>query len=340
MQTSQLTRRDFLKLSSLGLFSLMLPVPDWILPQKSVENIGRILDVTVPVYAIPSFSGKITRRYWRDLIIPIHEATVGDGEPKYNRVWYHTDDGYVHSGKVQPVQVLLNSPVQSIPKTGQLAEVTVPFTDTHRKAGLDEKVVYRLYYGTTHWVTSSVQAASGDRWYEIYDEHLKGSYYAVAEHLRLVPVEELLPLSSQVPPEEKLLEVRLQEQVVVAYETGRAVFMSPAATGARFSTGNYTTPTGRFIIQRKSPSSHMASRNLAGPDGYDLPGVPWVSYFTEEGISFHGTFWHNDFGQPRSHGCINLPSPAAKWVYRWSLPIVPPDQSVLFEKTGTAIEIH
>jgi len=49
----------------------------------------------------------------------------------------------------------------------------------------------------------------------------------------------------------------------------------------------------------------MARGNLAA-NGYDLPGVPWNSYITEEGIAFHGTYWHNNFGKPRSHGCINL----------------------------------
>jgi hypothetical protein len=40
-------------------------------------------------------------------------------------------------------------------------------------------------------------------------------------------------------------------------------------------------------------------------------------------MSFHGTYWHNDFGQPRSHGCVNMTVQAAKWLFRWSNPVLP-----------------
>ena len=55
----------------------------------------------------------------------------------------------------------------------------------------------------------------------------------------------------------------------------------------------------------------MAGDDLAAADFYDLPGVPWVSYFHWWGVSIHGTYWHNDYGEPHSHGCINLPSATA-----------------------------
>jgi hypothetical protein len=48
---------------------------------------------------------------------------------------------------------------------------------------------------------------------------------------------------------------------------------------------------------------------------YDLPGVPWCSFFTGTGVAIHGTYWHNDYGRPRSHGCVNLPSMDAKFIY-------------------------
>jgi lipoprotein-anchoring transpeptidase ErfK/SrfK len=53
---------------------------------------------------------------------------------------------------------------------------------------------------------------------------------------------------------------------------------------------------------------------------YDVNGVPWVTYFTDTGAAVHGAHWHNNFGIPRSHGCINVTPDAAKWVYRWSQP--------------------
>jgi hypothetical protein len=54
-------------------------------------------------------------------------------------------------------------------------------------------------------------------------------------------------------------------------------------------------------------------------------------YIKDNGISLHGTYWHNDFGRPRSHGCVNLSPSAAKWLYRWSMPIVPPEKQYKYE---------
>ena len=63
--------------------------------------------------------------------------------------------------------------------------------------------------------------------------------------------------------------------------------------------------------------------NAGGEGNYDLPGVPWVSFFTGNGDAFHGTYWHNDFGDTSSHGCINSPNDVAKFIYLWSMPHVP-----------------
>ena len=58
-------------------------------------------------------------------------------------------------------------------------------------------------------------------------------------------------------------------------------------------------------------------------NGYDLPGVPWVSYFSGNGAAIHGTYWHNDYGTPKSSGCLNVRPEDAKWLFRWTLPQVP-----------------
>ncbi|MBU2609660.1 MAG: L,D-transpeptidase, partial [Chloroflexi bacterium] len=51
------------------------------------------------------------------------------------------------------------------------------------------------------------------------------------------------------------------------------------------------------------------------------------------------TYWHNDFGRPRSHGCINLSSQAAKWLYRWTQPVVPPNEQMVYERYGTTVDV-
>jgi lipoprotein-anchoring transpeptidase ErfK/SrfK len=68
------------------------------------------------------------------------------------------------------------------------------------------------------------------------------------------------------------------------------------------------------------PSKHMGDGNLAA-DGYDLPGVPWTQFFHETGVALHGTYWHNNFGIPMSHGCVNMDTEQAKWLFRWTTPV-------------------
>jgi len=360
----KLSRRDFLKTFSLGFLTLGLsklpfstdiggqfdfPTNASVLnkslklsSQAEVDSgvFGRVVQSGVGLFDTPSFSGKQLKTLWTDVVMPITDITVGDNVPTYNRVWYNLDrQGYVHSGVVQPVQVHTNTPESEIPPAGRLGEVTVPFTDARWWAASQDATAYRLYYATTHWVTGLTSDDSGLPLYKLYDNLIKRSYYIPAKHMRLVPSSELLPISSSIPPEAKRIEVHLAEQVIIAYEYDRPVFMARAATGAHFSNGIFSTPTGPRTVLYKSPTHHMASNNLASSNSYDLPGVPWISYITEDGLAFHGTYWHNDFGKPRSHGCINLSPQASHWVYLWTTPVVPPDISLSFDPGGTAINV-
>lgn len=105
----------------------------------------------------------------------------------------------------------------------------------------------------------------------------------------------------------KQIIVDLSDQRVYAYENGQLV------RNVLVSTGLWGTPTvtGNFTIYTKHDSQLMS-----GP-GYYLPGVPWVMYFYKD-YSLHGTYWHSNFGQPMSHGCVNMPTPEAAWLYQWA----------------------
>jgi hypothetical protein len=336
--SNALSRREFLKISGMGLLSCFLPMQAVNQELPSVEQ-GRVLENDVVLYDKPSFQGKEQKKFWKDMIIPISEVIVGDSEPSFNRVWYSVNgEGFVHSGSVQPVKTQLNTAVSNFPDSGMLAEVTVPFTDAHWRADKKYAVAYRLYYETTHWVTGLVYDKSDQPWYRIAEDKWKLRYYAPATHFRIIPTEELAPLSPDLPYYAKRMEVLTAEQVVIAYEWDQPVFMAKTATGAIFSNGNFSTPPGRHITAHKRASRHMAAGNLAY-NGYDLPGVPWISYITESGISFHGTYWHNNFGRPRSHGCINLSPKAAKWIYLWTIPAVPPHEQFVHEESGTIVDV-
>ncbi|MBP7687949.1 MAG: L,D-transpeptidase, partial [Thermoflexales bacterium] len=126
------------------------------------------------------------------------------------------------------------------------------------------------------------------------------------------------------------------------YEGDELVWSTRCATGAAFTIEgmgmvDFTTPTGEHTVVRKRPSRHMMGF-IGRADEYDLPGVPYCTYFTQEGAAVHGAYWHNDFGHPRSHGCVNVLAEDAKWVYRWSMPAATYDDALLVvDKGGTPI---
>jgi hypothetical protein len=273
------------------------------------------------------------------MVVPITGIAISEDTSSHNLVWYKAgDNGYIHSGSVQPVRTLHNEPVKDIPEGGQLSEVTVPYTDARWGPSTDELVAYRFYYETTHWVVGLVDGEDGNPWYTVLDDKWDFVYYVPASHLRLIHPSELAPLSPDIPMNLKRIVIYRPEQIMVAYELERPVFMARVATGGIFRDGNFTTPAGDFITFHKRPSRHMAAGNLAA-GGYDLPGVPWISYITKSGIALHGTYWHNNFGRPRSHGCINLSCQASRWVYLWTTPNVPPEEQMMYEDYGTAVQV-
>jgi hypothetical protein len=333
-----LSRREFLRLSEIGIGSILFSPLGALQVPKAISQ-GRVADLKCDIYDRPSLSGKILKTYWKDMVLSISAVTIGDLEPEHNRTWYLVEnEGYAHSGSVQPVKTQLNPPVSDLPPGGALVEVTVPYTDAYWSAGRDHQFAYRFYFETTYWATELVEDDQGGAWYRIQDDKWDTIYYAPARHLRLIPAPELAPTSPSVPPEEKRLEVRLAAQTVTAFEYHRPVFMARIASGAIFSNGRHLTPLGRHKTFHKRPSRHMAAGDLAS-NGYDLPGVPWICYINEKGVAFHGTYWHNDFGRPRSHGCINLSSAAAKWIYLWTLPNVPPELQDVYENFGTRVDV-
>jgi LysM repeat protein len=123
------------------------------------------------------------------------------------------------------------------------------------------------------------------------------------------------------PSEGKWIDVNLSTQTLVAYAGDTPVFTTLVSTGVPA----YPTVVGTFKIQTKLRYDDM--RGGSGADAYYLPDVPYVMYFYTGGYALHGTYWHHNFGQPMSHGCVNLPTDAAAWVYNWA-PI------------GTTIQIH
>ncbi len=112
------------------------------------------------------------------------------------------------------------------------------------------------------------------------------------------------------------IDVDLSNQKLVAYEGDTPVYWVTVSTGLPGT----PTVTGQYHIYVK-----YVAQTMSGP-GYYLPDVPYVMYFYE-GYGIHGTYWHNNFGHPMSHGCVNAPTPDAQWLYDWA-------------DVGTLVNVH
>jgi hypothetical protein len=110
---------------------------------------------------------------------------------------------------------------------------------------------------------------------------------------------------------EKWIDVNLTNQTLTAYEGQLPVFSALVSSGLP----QYPTVVGTYAIYVKYTSARM--RGGYGWDAYDLPNVPYVMYFYK-GYGLHGTYWHSNFGTPMSHGCVNLATPDAEWIFNWA----------------------
>lgn len=138
---------------------------------------------------------------------------------------------------------------------------------------------------------------------------------------------------------EKWIDVDLSEQRVVAYEGAQPVRAFIVSTGLP----QWPTVTGTFRIRLKTRSQTMTGGSQAQGDYYYLPNVQWVQYFYED-YAFHGAYWHNNFGRPMSHGCVNMTNEDAKWLFDWAGPTWedagPTWQKPTAQNPGTLVVIH
>jgi lipoprotein-anchoring transpeptidase ErfK/SrfK len=114
----------------------------------------------------------------------------------------------------------------------------------------------------------------------------------------------------------KWIEIRLASQRLIAWQNGRAVMSSAISSGVRA----HPTLRGTFHIYVKYRSTRMR-----GP-GYNLPNVPYTMYYSGS-YGIHGAYWHNNFGHPMSHGCVNLPVSFSRKLFSWA-------------SVGTLVVIH
>lgn len=150
--------------------------------------------------------------------------------------------------------------------------------------------------------------------------------------------EPALPLVlGEISPNEKWVEVDLSEQKLTAWEGGNK-FLDSLISAGKWG----KTPTGEFNIWGKFKYAKMSGGNKEDHTYYYLPNVPYTMYFYK-GFGLHGTYWHNNFGHPMSHGCVNLPTLVAEKLFYWTTPSLPEGKnsvSASKDNPGTRVIIH
>ncbi len=219
-------------------------------------------------------------------------------------------------------------------------EITLPvaFVMKKRATRYEEQDGGRMKAGDTLGFREAIpltgQRAKGGAYLEARD----GSYVR-AEDVRTVGAMSRVP--SWAKEGRRWVDVSILEQSLVAYEGTKPVYVTLVSTGAD-GLGDpkktHSTIQGVFLVHTKHVTVTMDG-DEAG-DEFDLRDVPFVQYFTE-GYALHGAYWHDDFGTPRSHGCINLAPLDAAWLFSFTTPDVPDAwHAALSLKKGTVVYTH
>jgi hypothetical protein len=360
-----LSRRDFLKLAGLGVGATAFRPPKGFdlesffrprrLPQfPNSEIIGRTVDPGVDLRSQPTNDPSINTSLAKleaDTLVEWGRQVVGNviGGLK-NQRYVETPQGYIYASVLQPTRNLPNTPITEMPagQAGFWAEVTVPYVELAHEGAvaspwLQDHIAYnfqpKLYYGQVVWI-DRIRTENGFveyRWNEDANGHGYG-YGAYGEFFwgdgagfKVLTDADVAPISPEVDPNSKRIDANLDYQTLSCYEGNTEVYYCRISSGLGYdpSTGQASdklaTPVGNLLTHWKIVSLNMTAGTFQA--GYSTPAVPWNTMISGDGVAIHGAFWHNAFGEKRSHGCINVTPEDAKWIFRWTTPSVSLTQS-------------
>lgn len=318
------------------------------------EIIGRIVDPGIDLRSSPTNDPSLNNSIAKldaDTLVEWGRQVIGNVIGGLtNQRYVETPNGFIYSSVLQPTRNLPNTPITEIPagQPGFWAEVTVPYVDlTHEgvvaSPWLQDHILYnfppRLYYGQVVWM-DEIRMNNGFpeyRWNEGIDGHGYG-YGAYGEFFwgdgagfKVLTEEDVAPINPEVDPNDKRIEADLDYQTLSCYEGSAEVYFCRISSGIGYDpeTGQTSeklaTPVGNLLTHWKIISENMTAGSFQS--GYSTPAVPWTTMISGDGVAIHGAFWHNAFGERRSHGCINVSPEDAKWIFRWTTPYVSLAQS-------------
>lgn len=361
-----ISRRDFLKLAGVGLGAMAFnpykfPLVESLytpkrLPQfPTSEIIGRVTDPDVDLRSRPTNDPGLNTSVGKlgaDTLVEWNREVIGNVVGGLsNQRYVETPQGYVYGSVVQPTRNLPNTPITEMPagQPGFWVEITVPYVDlTHEgvvaSPWLQDHITYnfppRLYYGQVVWI-DQVRQSNGFveyRWSEDAYGHgygYGGSYgeffWLDGAAAKVLTDADVAPINPDFDPNAKTIAVDLDYQTLSCYEGKNEVFFCRISSGKAYDpvtgqiTNEFATPAGNLFTHWKIISKNMTAGSAQA--GYSTPAVPWSTFISGEGIAIHGAFWHNAFGEKRSHGCINVSPEHAKWIFRWTTPYISLAQS-------------
>jgi hypothetical protein len=359
-----LSRRDFLKIAGVGLGALAFRPPKTFdleylsiprrLPQfPGSEIIGRVLENGIDLRSQPTNDETVNTSISKlaaDTLVEWGRQVVGNVIGGLtNQRYVETPQGYIYSSVLQPTRNLPNSPLTEMPagQKGFWAEVTVPYIELAHEGAvaspwLQDHIAYnfrpKLYYGQVVWI-DQIRTSNGFPEYRWNEDVPHGyGYGAYGEFFwgdgagfKVLTDADVEPISPDIDPNEKRIEANLDYQTLSCYEGTTEVYFCRIASGLGYdpSTGQTSdklaTPVGNLLTHWKIMSLNMTAGTFQS--GYSTPAVPWSTMISGDGVAIHGAFWHNAFGERRSHGCINVTPEDAKWIFRWTTPYVSLAQS-------------
>ena len=280
---------------------------------------ARIWEEPVAVYSSPGDPAQLSPV---DTLLPPDSWVSIDEEVEQDgRLWYRVaDKAYVLAGNVQ-----LGTPsaFHGITVTQQLtypvAFIAAQELNVRARPGMaaDNPSLSTLARYDV------VNILGGERvddaiWHQIGEgQFVHGAYVRV-----VYPVQR----PSDVPADARWIAVDLAQQTLAAYEGDRLVFATLVASGRP----PWYTPMGLNRIWIKMQTGDMEGGLVERGDYYSLQDVPWIMYFSKD-VGLHAAYWHDRFGYPSSHGCVNLSPPDAKWLFDWATPQLPfPDTRYVY----------
>jgi len=204
------------------------------------------------------------------------------------------------------------------------------------KTWLDTNKNELLLARTAVPLNGQLKRIAGSDWYGTTD----GAWVKAEDVVRVDPPKSWPAFANK---GEKWIDVSIARQSLIAFEGQKPVYVTLVSTG-RDGLGDpestHATVRGVYRVGTKHVSVTMDSTESG--EEFSLRDVPYVQYF-ETGYALHGAYWHDGFGEPRSHGCVNLPEWDAMWLFAWTGPEVPETWHAAMARplsTGTPIWIH